>query len=81
MVIAINDSKEGFISAVNGSLVEIKGLENNVRLNDLIKISNHNFLCQVIQIYSDRIVAQSFENTTSIRLKERVFSLQEPLSM
>ncbi|MBY9011286.1 MAG: V-type ATP synthase subunit A [Candidatus Lokiarchaeota archaeon] len=81
MVIAINDSKEGFISAVNGSLVEIKGLENYVRLNDLIKISNHNFLCQVIQIYSDRIIAQSFENTNSIRLNEKVFSLQEPLSM
>lgn len=81
MVVAINESKEGYISAVNGSLVEIKGLENNVRLNDLIKISNHNFLCQVIQIYSDRIIAQSFESTNSIRLNERVVSLQEPLSM
>ena len=81
MVIAINESKEGFISAVNGSLVEIKGLENYVRLNDLIKIRNHNFLCQVIQIYSNRIIAQSFENTDSIRLNEKVVSLQEPLSM
>ncbi|NVM18006.1 MAG: V-type ATP synthase subunit A [Candidatus Lokiarchaeota archaeon] len=81
MVVAINESKEGFISAVNGSLVEIKGLESAVRLNDLIKISNHNFLCQVIQIYSDRIIAQSFENTNSIKLNEKVVNLQEPLSM
>jgi V/A-type H+-transporting ATPase subunit A len=81
MVVIINESKEGFISAVNGSLVEIKGLENDVRLNDLIKISNNNFLCQVIQIYSDRIIAQSFENTNSIKLNEKVVSLQEPLSM
>ncbi len=81
MVVIINESKEGFISAVNGSLVEIKGLENDVRLNDLIKISKHNFLCQVIQIYADRIIAQSFENTNSIKLKEKVVSLQEPLSM
>jgi len=81
MVVVINESEEGYISAVNGSLVEIKGLENKVRLNDLIKISNHNFLCQVIQIYSDRIIAQSFESTNSVRLNEKVVSLQEPLSM
>jgi len=81
MVVAVKEPKEGFISAVNGSLVEIKGLENDVRLNDLIKISNHNFLCQVIQIYSDHIIAQSFENTNSIKLKEKVVNLQEPLSM
>ena len=67
MIVESKDSQEGFISAVNGSLVEIKGLENYVRLNDLIKISKHNFLCQVIQIYSDRIIAQSFENTNSIK--------------
>jgi V/A-type H+-transporting ATPase subunit A len=81
MVVDNKDSKEGFISAVNGSLVEIKGLEKRVRLNDLIKISKHNFLCQVIQIYSDHIIAQSFENTNSIKLKEKVISLHEPLSM
>ncbi|NHJ21200.1 MAG: V-type ATP synthase subunit A [Candidatus Lokiarchaeota archaeon] len=71
----------GFISAVNGSLIEIKGLENRVRLDDLLKISNYNFLCSVIQIYSDRIIAQCFENTESIRLKERVITLHQPLSM
>ncbi|MHA1508804.1 MAG: V-type ATP synthase subunit A, partial [Promethearchaeota archaeon] len=81
MIVESKDSQEGFISAVNGSLVEIKGLENYVRLNDLIKISNHNFLCQVIQIYSNRIIAQSFENTNSIKLNEKVISLHEPLSM
>ena len=81
MTVESKDSQEGFISAVNGSLVEIKGLENNVRLNDLIKISNHNFLCEVIQIYSDRIIAQSFENTNSIKLNEKVINLHEPLSM
>ncbi len=81
MIVESKESQEGFISAINGSLVEIKGLENYVRLNDLIKISNHNFLCQVIHIYSDRIIAQSFENTNSIKLNEKVINLSEPLSM
>ncbi|MFX0047043.1 MAG: V-type ATP synthase subunit A [Candidatus Hermodarchaeota archaeon] len=81
MVAIKKESATGFISAVYGSLVEIKGLENNVRLDDLLKISNHNFLCAVIQIYSDRIIAQCFENTDSIRLKEEVITLHQPLSM
>ena len=81
MVVEKKSSKVGFISAVYGSLVKIKGLENNVRLKDLIKISNHDFLCEVIQIYSDHIIAQSFENTFSIKLNEKVVNLHEPLSM
>ncbi|MFX0008850.1 MAG: V-type ATP synthase subunit A [Candidatus Hermodarchaeota archaeon] len=71
----------GFISGVNGSLIEIKGLENHVRLDDLLKISNYKFLCAVIQIYPDKIIAQCFENTESIRLKEEVITLHQPLSM
>ncbi|MFX0073732.1 MAG: V-type ATP synthase subunit A [Candidatus Hermodarchaeota archaeon] len=81
MVVKKKSSAVGFISAVYGSLVEIKGLENNVRLDDLIKISNHDLLCEVIQIYSDRIIAQCFENTNSIKLKEKVVTLHQPLSM
>lgn len=81
MVAIKKESTTGFISAVYGSLVEIKGLENEVRLDDLIKITNHNFLCAVIQIYSNRIIAQCFENTDSIKLKEKVITLHQPLSM
>jgi len=81
MVTETNNSNLGFISAVNGSLVEVKGLENQVRLHDLIKISNYNIICQVIQIYSDRVIAQSFESTNSIKLHDKVINLNEPLSM
>ena len=81
MVTETNNSNLGFISAVNGSLVEFKGLENQVRLNDLIKICNYNIICQVIQIYSDRVIAQSFESTNSIKLYDKVINLNEPLSM
>ena len=31
----------GYISAIIGSLIKIKGLENHVRLHDLVKISNY----------------------------------------
>jgi V/A-type H+-transporting ATPase subunit A len=71
----------GHISAIMGSLIKIKGLEKRVRLHDLIKVSKYNILGEVIQIYSDHIVAQSFENTTNLRINEEIISLNEPLSM
>jgi V/A-type H+-transporting ATPase subunit A len=76
-----NDRKFGYISAINGSLITIKGLEQEIRLNDLIKVSDHNILGQCIQIYSDHIIAQCYENTHSLKLKEKVENLHEPLSM
>lgn len=71
----------GYISAIYGSLIEIKGLERQVRLHDLIKASKHNMLGEVIQIYSNRVIAQCFENTNNLKLNEEVISLLEPLSM
>jgi hypothetical protein len=50
-------------------------------LHDLIKIIKHNILGEVIQIYSDHVVAQCFENTINLRINERVQGLNEALSM
>ncbi|TKJ24268.1 MAG: V-type ATP synthase subunit A [Promethearchaeota archaeon Loki_b32] len=71
----------GYISAIIGSLIKIKGLENHVRLHDLVKISNYQILGEVIQIYSDHIIAQCYENTIRVKLNEEVINLNEPLSM
>jgi V/A-type H+-transporting ATPase subunit A len=71
----------GFISAISGSLLHIKGIEDSVRIHDLIKVSKQNILGEVIHIYSDYVVAQCFENTTSLRINDQIISLDEPLSM
>ncbi len=71
----------GFISAISGSLIHIKGIEDSVRIHDLIKVSKQNILGEVIHIYSDYVVAQCFENTTSLRINDQIISLDEPLSM
>jgi V/A-type H+-transporting ATPase subunit A len=75
------DIRRGYISAINGSLIKIKGLEDSAHLLDLIKIPKYNILGEVIQIYSDHIIAQCFENTINIQLNEEVVNLNEPLSM
>ncbi len=72
-------SQYGYISAIVGSLIKVKGLEDEIRLHDLIKVRN--MLGEVLKIYSDHIVAQCFENTTNLRINEKVINLNEPLSM
>jgi len=47
----------------------------------MIKISKHNILAEIIQIFSDHVVAQCFENTMNVKLNEKVENLNEPLSM
>ncbi len=76
-----NNLQDGYISAINGSLIEIKGLESFIRLHDLIKVSKHKIIGEVIHIYSDHIVAQCFENTMNLRINDKILSLNEPLSM
>ncbi|MFX1317383.1 MAG: V-type ATP synthase subunit A, partial [Promethearchaeota archaeon] len=71
----------GYISAIYGSLIEVKGLGNQTRLYDLIKIPDINILSEIIQIYEDHVIAQCFDNTTNLKLKQEVENLQQPLSM
>ncbi|KKM13841.1 hypothetical protein LCGC14_1712120, partial [marine sediment metagenome] len=71
----------GSISAVIGSLIKVKGLENFARLHDLIRVSKLNILAETIHIYQDHIVCQCFENTSNLRINDQVISLNEPLSM
>jgi V/A-type H+-transporting ATPase subunit A len=64
-----------------GSLIKVKGLERKIKLHELIKVTEYNLLGEVIQIYSDYVVAQCFESTTNLRINDEVVSLNEPLSM
>ncbi len=75
------ESSSGYISSINGSLIKVKGLENQVKLHSLIKISDYDILGQVIQIYSDHVIVQCFENTIRVKLNDEVVGLNETLSM
>ncbi|TXT67596.1 MAG: V-type ATP synthase alpha chain [Promethearchaeota archaeon] len=77
----LRENNTGYISEINGSLVTVKGIENQVRLHDLIKIPKYNIIGEVIQIYKNRINVQCYEPTDNLRLKEEVQYLYEPLSM
>ncbi|MFX1503530.1 MAG: V-type ATP synthase subunit A, partial [Promethearchaeota archaeon] len=74
-------SKFGLIKSIKGSLIEVKGLEDEIRLHDLIKITKYNILSEVIQIYPDYIVAQCYDDTHRLKLNDKVINLQRSLSM
>ncbi len=76
-----NKESYGYISGIYGSLIEVKGVAQKVRLFDLIKIEKRNILSEVIQIHKDYVIAQCFESTFNLKLNEKVISLHEPLSM
>ncbi|MEJ2251590.1 MAG: LAGLIDADG family homing endonuclease, partial [Candidatus Lokiarchaeota archaeon] len=78
--------KKGYISAINGSLIHIKGFQGqnfqeHVRLHDLVKVDKQNIMGEIIQIYSKYVAAQCFENTDNLKLYQEVTYLNEPLSM
>ncbi len=73
--------KLGYISLINGSLIEIKGFRSQIRIHDLVKISKYNILGEVIQIFSDHVVAQCYEDTYDLELYAEVINLRSPLSM
>lgn len=73
--------EKGIISGINGTLIYVKGLENKVKLHDLVNISEQNVLGEVIQIYEHYVVVQCYENTNNLRLNQEVINLKEPLSM
>ncbi|MEJ2296318.1 MAG: hypothetical protein P8Y23_16335 [Candidatus Lokiarchaeota archaeon] len=72
---------EGVITSIYGTLIKVKGLEDYVRLHDLVKISKHNLLGEIIQIYKTYITIQCFESTLNLKLGQKVTCLNEPLSM
>lgn len=77
----IENPIHGVISSIKGSLIEIKGIENDARLFDLLKVVKHNILGEIIQIHADYLVAQCFESTHKLSLGEKVIVLNQPLSM
>ncbi|MFW6311317.1 MAG: hypothetical protein ACOC1K_03685, partial [Nanoarchaeota archaeon] len=74
-------NKFGYISAIKGSIIKVKGLENKIKLHDLIKVTDQNIVGEVLQILKDHIVVQCFQETNELQLNQKVKNLEEPLSM
>ncbi|GAB4324990.1 MAG: ATP synthase subunit A [Promethearchaeota archaeon] len=71
---------DGYIVSINGPVVKIKGIQN-ARLRDLVRIGEMGITGEIIRVDKDLVVAQAFEETDGVRLREPVTYLKAPLSM
>ncbi|TXT61590.1 MAG: V-type ATP synthase alpha chain [Promethearchaeota archaeon] len=76
-----NELGQGYISSIKSTVIHVKGLENTVKLRDLIKVTKQNISGEVIQIYEDYVAAQCYENTNNLKLGQEVVATGHPLSM
>lgn len=72
--------REGKIVKVSGPLVVAQGVAN-ARLYDTVLVSDRELLGEIIEMDGDLASIQVYEETSGIRLNEKVVSNQRPLSV
>lgn len=74
------DSKIGYISAINGPIVKVKGIQD-AELRNVVRVGRLGILGVIIRLDAEAIVVQTFEDTDGLRLHEEVQYFPRPLSM
>jgi len=80
MVTKMEEKTIGYISGVNGSVITIKG-SKNFKMREMVIVGDMKLIGEVIAIRGDDIIAQVYEVTTGLRLKEPVIGTSKPLSV
>ncbi len=70
----------GEVVKISGPLVVATGLKT-ANLFDVVKVGNNELLGEIIELHRDEVSIQVFEDTTNLGLKEKVISLETPLSI
>lgn len=73
-------SKQPTITKVSGPLVIAKNM-NNVKINDIVKLSHQKLIGEVIRLDGDQAYIQVYEETSGIGPGEPVHLLNQPLSV
>jgi V/A-type H+-transporting ATPase subunit A len=72
--------KQGRIVRVSGPLVVAEGMED-ARMFDVVRVSEHRLIGEIIELRGDRASIQVYENTGGLGVGEPVVSTGEPLSV
>ena len=72
--------KQGRIVRVSGPLVVAEGMEE-ARMFDVVRVSDHRLIGELIELRGDRASIQVYENTGGLGVGEPVVSTGEPLSV
>ncbi|MGC8516710.1 MAG: V-type ATP synthase subunit A [Candidatus Acidifodinimicrobium sp.] len=69
----------GQIYRISGPLIEAVGVDD-ARMNDLVKIGERGIIGEIIKLDKERIVVQAYEDTTGVKVGEKITSTREPLT-
>lgn len=71
---------KGYISGINGSVVTING-SLDFKMREMVVVGDTKLIGEVIAIRGKNVIAQVYEVTTGLRLKEPVIGTGKPLSV
>ncbi len=70
----------GQIYRVSGPLIEAIGVDD-ARMNDLVRIGEKGIIGEIIKLEKEKIVVQAYEDTTGVKVGEKITSTREPLTV
>ncbi len=70
----------GQIYRVSGPLIEAVGVDD-ARMNDLVRIGEKGIIGEIIKLEKEKIVVQAYEDTTGVKVGEKITSTREPLTV
>jgi len=80
MVGQMDKITKGYISGINGSVVTING-SLDFKMREMVMVGETKLIGEVIAIRGKNVIAQVYEVTTGLRLKEPVIGTGRPLSV
>ena len=71
---------EGRIISISGSVVIVNGL-NDAKMNDMLLVGDRGLVSEIIKMDGENAIAQVYEDTTGLKLGEKVIDTGAPLSV
>lgn len=71
---------EGKISLISGPVVIVKGLDKP-KMNNIVLVGEKELIGEIVKIEKERVVVQVYEDTTGVKVGEKVIDTGNPLSV
>jgi V/A-type H+-transporting ATPase subunit A len=71
---------EGRVTRISGAVVEAVGI-NSPNMNDIVRVGNAGLLGEIVRLQDDKSIIQVYEDTTGLRVNEKVSNTHTQLSV
>ncbi len=71
---------EGRVTRISGAVVEAVGIDSP-NMNDIVRVGNAGLLGEIVRLQDDKSIIQVYEDTTGLRVNEKVSNTHTQLSV